>query len=37
MEAKYLTFVLQLVELGFHCGVAVGEFLDGDVLGFVVG
>jgi len=27
----------QLVELGFHCRVASGEFFNGDVLGLVVG
>ena len=32
-----LSVVVQLVELGFHCGVPAGEFFDGDVLSLVVG
>ena len=32
-----LSFVVQLVELGFHSGVASGEFFNGDVLRLVVG
>ena len=30
-------FLSQRFELGFHRGVAVGEFFNRDVLGFVVG
>ena len=32
-----LRVVVQLVELGFHCRVASGEFFNGDVLGLIVG
>ena len=32
-----LSASVQLVELGFHCGVAADEFFDGDVLSLVVG
>jgi hypothetical protein len=32
-----LNLVVQLVELGFHCGVTSGEFFNSDVLSLVVG
>ena len=32
-----LSVVVQLIELGFHCGVATGEFFDSDVMSLVVG
>ena len=32
-----LRVVVQLVELGFHGGVAAGQFFDRDVLSLVVG
>ena len=37
MRRGCLSFVVQFVEFGFHCGVPPGEFFDSDVLGLVVG
>ena len=32
-----LSLLIQLIELGFHGGVAAGEFFNRDVLSLVVG
>jgi hypothetical protein len=37
VQRERLSVLVQLVELGFHCGVTAGEFFDGDVLRLVVG
>jgi hypothetical protein len=37
LNAATLSLVVQLVELGFHCGVTSGQSFNSDVLSLVVG